>query len=51
MFKVTFYNVLAGRRGVLIEDVTEEQADAVVARFSDESNKFEYLPEVRKEAA
>lgn len=51
MFKVTFYNVLAGRRGILIDGVTEEQADAVVLRFSDKSNKFEYLPEVRKESA
>jgi hypothetical protein len=50
-FNVTFYSSLAGRRGTLIENVTEEQADAVVARFSDKSNMFEYLPEVRKEAA
>ena len=50
-FNVTFWNELAGRRGILIDDVTEEQADAVVQRFSDKSNKSEYLPEVRKEPA
>ena len=48
-YKVTFYNALAGRRGLLIEGVTEEQADAVVERFSDKCNQFEYLPEVLKE--
>ena len=50
-FNVTFWNELAGRRGFVIKDVTEDQADAVVARFSDPLNKFEFLPEVRKESA
>ncbi len=51
LFNVTFFSALANRRGTLIDNVTEEQADAIVARFSDKSNKFEYLPEVRKEPA
>lgn len=50
-FNVTFFNPLSGRRGLLLDNVTEDQADSIVARFSDKSNKFEYLPEVRKEAA
>ena len=48
-FKVTFENPLSGKRSVLIDDATEAQADAVVARFGDESNTFEFLPGVRKE--
>lgn len=51
MFKVTFYHAPSGRRRTLIDNVTEEKADATVARFSDESNAKEYLPEVRKEPA
>jgi hypothetical protein len=49
LFNVTFDNPLSGERGVLIDDVTEAQADDIVARFSDKSSPFLYLPGVRKE--
>ena len=48
-FDVTFFNPLAGRRGILIDDVSESEADAVIAKFSDKKDKFHFLPEVRKE--
>lgn len=48
-FKVTYFNVLANRRHVLIDDITEELADKAVAHFGDKSNPFDFLPEVRKE--
>lgn len=49
LFNVTFYNALAGRRGMLIDNVTEAEADAVVARCSDKTAPEYYLQEVRKE--
>lgn len=51
LFNVTFYNPMKGERGIVIDNVTEEEADAVVARFSDKSFPEWYLTEVRKERA
>jgi hypothetical protein len=51
LFNVTFYNALVGRRGMLIDNVTEAEADAVIARWSDKTAPRFYLPEVRKEVA
>jgi hypothetical protein len=51
LFNVTFYNELAGRRGMLIDNVTEAIADAVVARCSDKTAPQFYLQAVRKEAS
>lgn len=44
--KVTFWNPLANRRGLLLDDVTQEQAEAIVARFGDKSDPNTYLPEL-----
>lgn len=49
MFKVTYFNVLDGKRHTLIDDISEEKADEIVAHFGNPANKFDYLPEVRKQ--
>lgn len=51
LYNVTFFNPLKGARGILIDNVSEEEADAVVARFSDKKTPELYLPEVCKERA
>lgn len=50
LFNVTFFNQLAGRRGMLIDNVTEDEADAVIARCTDKKSPQFYLEDVRKEA-
>lgn len=47
--QVTFWNPLAGRRGVVLDGLTEEEAQAVAAKVSDPADPFHYLPEVRIE--
>lgn len=49
-FMVTFWNEMAGRRGVVLDDLSADEAEAVRAKFSDKRDRFTYLPEVRVEA-
>lgn len=48
-WKVTFFNELAGRRGLLLDDLTDEEAQAVEAKFGDRDQPMFFLPEVRIE--
>ena len=48
-WQVTYLNTLDGKRHVLVDLIDEETADAVIARFGDKRNAFEYLPDCRKE--
>jgi len=48
---VTYYNPVTEKRHVLIDDIDEHTADAVVDRFGDEGDQYHRLPEVRKERA
>lgn len=50
LFNVTFFNVLANRRGMLIDNVSEVEADAVISRTSDKKSPQFYLQDVRKES-
>ena len=50
-YVVTFFNETAGRRGVLVDNVDKQTAEAVKARFSDKRDRFTYLPQVRVELA
>lgn len=50
-FLVSYFNPGTGQRHTLIDDINEETADAVVARFGEEGDRFHRLPEVRKERA
>ena len=50
-YVVTFYCSLAGRRGVLLDDLDEATAQQVAARYSDKSDRNTYLPQVRVELA
>lgn len=47
--KVTYLNPLSGKRSDLIEGVSAEDAQKVRDKFSDKSNPYTYLPEVRVE--
>jgi hypothetical protein len=47
--QVTFWNQLAGRRGVLLDNLTQEEAKVVAAKFSNPADKFSYLPDVQIE--
>jgi hypothetical protein len=48
-WQVSYLNPLTGRRHVLVDDIDEATADAVVARFGPDADEFHRLPEVRKE--
>ena len=50
-WSVTYYNPGTERRHVLIDNIDERTADAVVDRFGDNGDAFHRLPEVRKECA
>jgi hypothetical protein len=49
-YKVTFFNELAGRRGLLVDDLDAHTAESVCARFSDKRDRNTYLPQVQVEA-
>lgn len=48
---VTYFNPMTGQRHVLIDNIDEQTADAVVQRFGDNGKEFCRMPEVRKEQA
>lgn len=50
MFKVTYQNLIDGKRYTLIDKIDRATADAVVAKFGNESDKFNYLPGLQIEA-
>lgn len=47
--KVTFFNALSGRRGLVCDDLTADEAAAVKAKLSNPKQPFFYLSEVRVE--
>ena len=47
--QVTFFNELANRRGVVVDKVTDEQAQAIAAKVSDPKQPYFYLKDVRVE--
>lgn len=49
MFKVTYRNVYDNKRYTLLDQITEEEADELVARVSDKNDGNFYIPEARKE--
>lgn len=49
-WQVTYFNEPLGYRCVLIDNIDEATANAVVSRFGDDRrDPYSYLPEVRKE--
>ncbi|WP_432263475.1 hypothetical protein [Cupriavidus sp. TMH.W2] len=51
MFNVTYLNPLNGKRALLIDNVDQEQAEAVKAKFGNPADAAHYLPEVEIESA
>lgn len=48
-WQVTYFNPVTERRHVLIDDIDEATADAVLAKFGDAGDPYCRMPEVRKE--
>lgn len=46
MYQVTFHNQLSGTRSVLIDDIDRQTADAVVAKWGDESQPGSHMPDL-----
>lgn len=49
VWRVTYFNPVTDKRHVLIDDIDEATADAVVARFGDTAGPYFRLPDVAKE--
>lgn len=48
---VTYLNPVTGKRHVLIDDIDDTTADAVMRKFGDQGDEFHRLPGLRKESA
>lgn len=48
-YVLTYLNQSLGKRCVLIDNVSRETADRLLAKFGDQSDPWNYLPELKAE--